>query len=146
MARVGVGCDRAGSSKKSPAPGGASDPLHRFERPGGSLSARAERAFRIQSAQRCGTSRHHEHLNFPAETFGADAPASIARPACSSTRHVVPDTCNKLAAVVTRARVDPLVSVGMSFQAQLLRITVSITRPAKVGNYCSDGIFSTELY
>src|SRR2546430_16827785 len=52
----------------------------------------------------------------PAETRGAHAPASISRPACSSTRHVVPDSCNKLAAVVTRARVDPLVSVGMSFQ------------------------------
>jgi len=27
--------------------------------------------------------------------------------------------------------------------AQLLRITASITHPAKVGNYCSDGIFVT---
>src|SRR2546425_4755297 len=106
------------AGKKKPRTfGGASDPLHRFERPGGSLSARAERAFRIQSAQRTGTSRHHEHLNFSAETFGADAPASIARPACSCTRHVVPDNRNKLAAAVTRARVDPQVSVGMSLQA-----------------------------
>jgi len=27
--------------------------------------------------------------------------------------------------------------------AQLLRIMVSITHPAKVGNYCSDGVFTT---
>jgi hypothetical protein len=69
-----------------------------------------------ESAQRTGTSRHHEHLNFAAETCGADAPASIVRPACSSTRHIVPDNYNKLGAAVTRARVDPQVSVGMSFQ------------------------------
>jgi hypothetical protein len=68
-----------------------------------------------ESTQRTGTSRHHEHLNFPAETWSL-APASIARPACSSTRHVVPDNYNKLAAAVTRARVDPQVSVGMAFQ------------------------------
>src|SRR5262245_37817040 len=44
-----------------------------------------------------GTSRFHEHLNFPAETLGATAPASIARPACSSTRCVVPDNHKKFA-------------------------------------------------
>jgi hypothetical protein len=38
------------------------------------------------------------------------APASIARPACSSTRCIVPDNRNKFAIVVTRARVDPRVS------------------------------------
>src|ERR1700719_4828344 len=64
-----------------------------------------------ESAQRTGTSRHHEHLNFAAETCGADAPASIARPACSSTRHIVPDSYNKLGAAVTRARVDPQISL-----------------------------------
>ena len=56
--------------------------------------------------------------------------------------HFVPGSYNKLGAVVTRARVDPQVSVGMSFQAQLLRIiSASKTHPANVGNYCSDGIF-----
>ena len=64
-----------------------------------------------ESAQRTGTSRHHEHLNFAAETCGADAPASIVRPACSSTRHIVPDSYNKLGAAVTRARVDPQISL-----------------------------------
>ncbi|HEV3287223.1 MAG TPA: hypothetical protein VG011_10750, partial [Steroidobacteraceae bacterium] len=39
----------------------------------------------------------------------ATAPASIARPACSSTRCIVPDNHNKFAIVVTRARVDPRV-------------------------------------
>ena len=110
---------RRGSRQKKAPPGGALRfLLHRFERPGGSLSARAGRASRIQteSGQRTGTSRHHEHLNFAAETCGADAPASIVRPACSSTRHIVPDNYNKLGAAVTRARVDPQVSVGMSFQ------------------------------
>jgi len=108
-----------GSRQKKPRSGGAlSFLLHRFERPGSSLSACAERTFRIQneSGQRTGTSRHHEHLNFAAETCGADAPASIVRPACSSTRHIVPDNYNKLGAAVTRARVDPQISVGMSFQ------------------------------
>ena len=103
-----------GAGKKKPRSGGAlSFLLHRFERPGSSLSACAERTFRIQneSGQRTGTSRHHEHLNFAAETCGADAPASIARPACSSTRHIVPDSYNKLGAAVTRARVDPQISL-----------------------------------
>src|ERR1700736_4307660 len=78
-------------------------------------SLRTTRWFAVSSC-RTGTPRHHEHLNFPAETFGADAPASIARPACSSTRHIVPDNYNKLGAVVTRARVDPQVSIGISSQ------------------------------
>jgi len=105
-------------AKKSPARRG-------FEVPSSSL--RTTRWFAVsscgarlsdsnESAQRTGTSRHHEHLNFAAETCGADAPASIVRPACSSTRHIVPDNYNKLGAAVTRARVDPQVSVGMSFQ------------------------------
>src|ERR1700682_4922086 len=58
-----------------------------------------------ESAQRTGTSRHHEHLNFAAETCGADAPASIVRPACSSTRLIVPDSYNKLGASVSSSRV-----------------------------------------
>ena len=88
------------------------------------------------------TSRHHEHLNFPAETFGADAPASIARPACSSTRHIVPDNYNKLGAVVpVPASIPRFLLVCPSSFAQLLRITASKTHPANVGNCCSDGIF-----
>ena len=61
----------------------------------------------------------------------------------------VPDNYNKLGAAVTRARVDPQVSVGMSLPAiaQLLRITsASKTHPTNVGNCCSDGIFLGQLY
>ena len=107
-----------GAGKKKPRQAGllgsffiaSNDPVVRCQLGGARLSDSNE------SAQRTGTSRHHEHLNFAAETCGADAPASIVRPACSSTRHIVPDSYNKLGAAVTRARVDPQISVGMSFQ------------------------------
>ena len=116
----------AGRAHRSSGEPAKKAPLRRgFEVPSSSL--RTTRWFAVsscgarlsdsnESAQRTGTSRHHEHLNFAAETCGADAPASIVRPACSSTRHIVPDSYNKLGAAVTRARVDPQVSVGMSFQ------------------------------
>src|SRR6267378_2109811 len=80
--RPAFGHDAA--AKKAPLRGGAS---------GSSSSVRMTGWFAVSSygarlsdsngsAQRSGTSRHHEHLNFPAETFGANTPASIARPAC----------------------------------------------------------------
>jgi hypothetical protein len=47
-----------GSRQKKPRSGGASSfLLHRFERPGSSLSARAERAFRIQMNPRSAPAR-----------------------------------------------------------------------------------------
>jgi hypothetical protein len=47
-----------GAGKKKPRAGGAlSFLLHRFERPGSSLSARAERAFRIQMNPRSAPAR-----------------------------------------------------------------------------------------
>src|SRR5262249_30818951 len=72
-----------------------------FERPGRSLSAPpgARVSDSNESALRSGMSRLHEHLDFTAETLGAIAPASIARPACSSTRCIVPDNPNKFGAV-----------------------------------------------
>jgi hypothetical protein len=121
-------------SSRPPPPAGraaATEPLAEKESPARSSGARScahccarKTRWLAVSSGRCqwstgsietGTRLRHvassRASNFPAETLGAGTPASIARPACSCTRYVVPDSPNKSAAVVTRARVDPRVSV-----------------------------------
>jgi len=89
------------------------------------------------------TSRFHEHLNFSAETSGACAPASIARPACSCTRYIVPDIYNKFAGVVPVPASIPKFLLLESFHFTLRpRISSFRAQPANLGNCCSDDIFS----
>ena len=63
--------------------------------------------------------RSRQTNHFPISRYSPlDAPASIARPAYSSTRHLVPVNYNKLAAVVTRAGVDLIEIVGAETMAR----------------------------
>jgi hypothetical protein len=67
-----MGCaSRGAAGKKKPRMRGALIFLRRLERPGGSLSAPSEQRRGPVSVSAIGTLRHHEHLNFPAETPGA---------------------------------------------------------------------------
>jgi hypothetical protein len=103
----------------------------------------------LPSEQRCGppsTPRSARRVItsiyiFPAETFGAQAPASIARPACPSTRCVVPDSHNKFATVLPVPASIPEFSFVIRPRVPLLlRITVATTQTAVTKKSFTDRI------
>jgi len=94
-------------------------------------------------------SRPHEHLNFPAETFGAERSGFYREARVFIHAPFRSGQPQKVRGCLTRARVDPEFSLLLypsQPEALLLRITRFDRHTPQARNSCPDGRFATLLY